>query len=285
MMEADVPIPPAIPSHWPTDWTVDPHWFEDDAFWEAVRPALFEPRRWDDAEAEVVQALALLGVAPPDRILDLACGPGRHLIPLAEFGYRATGVDRTAKFLNEARERARARDLHIQTTRADMRSLGSEDVKTAVLAGTDDDGSPFDGAIWLDSSIGYSPRATDDLDALRAVRDLLRPGARLVVETLGLECVQTGIVVPDGAPEEVEIQAVDGRPWLLQRRITDDHWMEVRWGPTDGHPLAYRHRLYREPDLYDMLREVDMCNILTFGELDGSPYGPAASTLIAVAER
>jgi len=266
---------------------VDPWWFERDAFWETVRPALFETTRWNEAEREVVQALALLGVAPPDRILDVACGPGRHLLPLAEFGYSATGVDRTASYLAEATVEALARGLDIHTIHADVRSLAGKRPEMAESLGVDATNGLFHGAIWLDTSIGYSPRKSDDLDALTAVRGLLRPGARLVLETLGLECGLGRDSAASESPPEASVEAalVDGAPWVLQRRITAEGWMEVRWGPAAGHPVLYRHRLYSASDIVDTLRDVQFRNITLHGDLTGTPYGPAASTLVAVAER
>lgn len=41
--------------------------------------------------------------APPSRVLDLCCGPGRHVGPLSEAGDHVVGLDRDAKVLADAR--------------------------------------------------------------------------------------------------------------------------------------------------------------------------------------
>ncbi|UXH80920.1 class I SAM-dependent methyltransferase [Roseateles amylovorans] len=48
---------------------------------------------------------------PDATALDLACGSGRHLIPLAEAGLRVTGVDRDAAALTGLRARLPASEL------------------------------------------------------------------------------------------------------------------------------------------------------------------------------
>jgi SAM-dependent methyltransferase len=56
----------------------------------------------------LVRLLEQLGVPPGGAVLDLACGHGRHAIPLAQQGYRVTGQDLSRHFLRRAQEDARA---------------------------------------------------------------------------------------------------------------------------------------------------------------------------------
>src|SRR5215203_4462087 len=91
--------------------------------WEQIAPVMFDDRRWSEARDEVELAVALLGCDPPASILDLACGPGRHLLELARRGFRATGVDATAAFLEEARSRAEATGVTVELVHADMRQF------------------------------------------------------------------------------------------------------------------------------------------------------------------
>ena len=52
----------------------------------------------DQSDAEV-EGLRRMLSDPPARVLDVACGPGRHGIRLAEMGYRVTGIDSSRLFL------------------------------------------------------------------------------------------------------------------------------------------------------------------------------------------
>ena len=85
-------------------------WFEDESFWVDTYPFMFSASRFTAAEAEIDPLLRLVG-SELQSILDLCCGPGRFAVPLARRGFRVTGVDRTAFFLDKARERAAAENV------------------------------------------------------------------------------------------------------------------------------------------------------------------------------
>ncbi|MGH2503202.1 MAG: class I SAM-dependent methyltransferase [Ktedonobacterales bacterium] len=73
---------------------------------DSVRPALTEKR----SDAEVAFILRETGLRPPSRVLDLACGSGRHALPFARRGYAVTGVDRNADWIAQARQAAEGLD-------------------------------------------------------------------------------------------------------------------------------------------------------------------------------
>jgi SAM-dependent methyltransferase len=66
------------------------------------------------------------GTAPgshPFRLVDLGCGTGRLLIPLALRGYWVLGVDLSAAMLAVAREKARAAGAAVHLLRANLTQL------------------------------------------------------------------------------------------------------------------------------------------------------------------
>lgn len=60
------------------------------------------------------------GSLNPGVALDLACGPGRNALYLAERGWRVTAVDGSSLAIELLCERARQRTLHIETRVADL---------------------------------------------------------------------------------------------------------------------------------------------------------------------
>src|SRR5688572_30492678 len=98
-------------------------WHEQDVFWETTGPTMFTAQRWANAPAEVASLLKLLGLEPGAAVLDLGCGVGRHSLELVRRGFLVTGVDRTARFLDEARKRADAESLKIELVEEDMRAF------------------------------------------------------------------------------------------------------------------------------------------------------------------
>ncbi|MDQ6800270.1 MAG: class I SAM-dependent methyltransferase [Acidobacteriota bacterium] len=97
-------------------------------------------------------------------ILDVACGAGRHAIPLARAGYRVTGVDISADFLERGR---RASDVAIEWHQRDMRDLPWK--------------GRFDGAICFGNSFGYVGRAGTRA-SIASIAGAIKPGARFVLD-------------------------------------------------------------------------------------------------------
>ncbi len=83
----------------------DERYAGDDLVWSA------EPNRF---------LVAQVGVLPPGRALDLACGEGRNAVWLAECGWDVTGVDFSKVGLDKARRLAEARGVTVQWELADV---------------------------------------------------------------------------------------------------------------------------------------------------------------------
>src|SRR5262245_11215114 len=95
-------------------------WFDDDTFWESLDWFLFsEFRTAETTSIEADQIVKLLRPASSSSILDWCCGPGRHCLEFARRGFRVTGVDRTARYLELARTRSMEKGLDIEFVQAD----------------------------------------------------------------------------------------------------------------------------------------------------------------------
>lgn len=110
------------------------------------------------------------------RVLDIACGIGRHIVPLAKVGYRAVGCDFSPGFIEYARRwvrRARLDPKRIRFYVTDYRRIDR-----ALRSAHE---PPFDAAICLFTSLGHYGEETD-LKVLHAVRRVVRPGGVFVLE-------------------------------------------------------------------------------------------------------
>jgi SAM-dependent methyltransferase len=153
----------------PHDWPVA---FFDDDYLRIYR-AMISPEM-TAAEVEFLAA----ALAPPagGDVLDLACGYGRHAIGLARRGYRMTGVDFHAGYLDAAARDAAAAGVAVRWTRADMRALPFE--------------RAFDAAYSYFTSFGYFSDAENER-VLAGVARALKPGGRFLLDVLNRDGILT----------------------------------------------------------------------------------------------
>jgi SAM-dependent methyltransferase len=241
-------------------------WYENERFWSVMDAVLFDPDRLAGTFAEVDAILALAGLRPGMRLLDLCCGPGRHSLEFARRGLHVTGVDRTPRYLARARRTARAEGLQLTLRHQDMRAPLGE--------------ARFDAAVNLFTSFGYFEDPADDRRVLTHLFQALAPGGVLVLEMTGREILARTWRDRDWAP-------LPGGGYLLQDRTltpgwewVSNRWILVRGGKVEEFTVS--HRLYGASDLSGLLRAVGFAEVQAFGGLDGSPYDQHAQRLVVV---
>jgi ubiquinone/menaquinone biosynthesis C-methylase UbiE len=120
-----------------------------------------------DADLPVIQQFAMRCGSP---ILELACGTGRVLLPLAHQGYRVTGVDVSPSMLNRARGKVALEGLEDRVT------LMQQDMRDLSLDGL------FSLALVVSNSFLHLMTIDDQLAALKGVRRHLDPGGLLLLD-------------------------------------------------------------------------------------------------------
>jgi SAM-dependent methyltransferase len=101
-------------------------------------------------------------------VLELACGTGRLLVPLAGAGFAVTGVDSSAAMLDRARVRLARQHLEATLVQQRLEALHLDGRFRTIIIGLD--------------SFGLLLRRDDQLAALRAVRAHAAHDARLVLD-------------------------------------------------------------------------------------------------------
>ena len=243
-------------------------WFEDESLWVGTYPYMFSPARITAAEAEVAPLLRLVG-GEPHAVLDLCCGPGRFAIPLARRGYQVTGVDRTAFFLDKAKERATRESVNVEWVQADMR--------TFVRPGA------YDLALSMFTSFGYFDNKDEDLTVLRNIFASLRPGGALVMDVVGKELVA-------GKFEPVRSRKHADGSVVIDRRDVLEDWTRVRMEWTiirdkDVRVYTIHHTVYSGQELKDRFTAAGFADVKLYGSIDGAPYDREAERLIATGRK
>lgn len=104
------------------------------------------------------------------RIVELACGSGRLLLPLAEAGYEVTGVDSSAPMLAIARQRLEEAGLSTRAT------LVQQDIRSMQL------GQKFRFAFIALGSFAHMVTRSQQQQALAAIRAHLTTGSTFILD-------------------------------------------------------------------------------------------------------
>jgi len=222
-------------------------------------------------------------------LLELGCGTGRVLLPLARAGYEVTGLDLSAGMLERCRARlaeetAEVRE-RVHLVRADMTSfeLGTRFAAITV---------PFGGFQQLRS-------VDEQLACLGRCRDHLLPGGRLVLDLQNADPAppsHAGEEPADGQATVVEVPWTHGRLirwWVevvaydhLQQRCECEVSYEVV--DADGAVRRLRERLvvryvFRFEAEHLLVRAGFRVAAL-YGDYDGSAFAADSPAMIYVAE-
>lgn len=97
------------------------------------------------------------------RILDLACGFGRHSLEFARRGYDVTGVDITPEYVDYATKQAQAENLNARFICSDIRQVSFDNEFDVVLN-------------MADGAIGYLENEEENLKIFRVISKALKTG-------------------------------------------------------------------------------------------------------------
>ena len=220
-----------------------------------------------EAEAQALAAARLAGCPEGGDLLDVPCGFGRHSIPLAQAGYRVVGADRSQALLDEAQRRAGDGPRFV---RADYRELPFADAS-------------FDAALNLFTSIGYLGDE-EDTRALAEIGRVLRPGARLVIETMHRDRL-----VSRWSDRHWHLLG-EGR--LMLEQSTFDHASGVAQttqtsiaGSGERESRTWSIRVYSATELVAMLDRAGFAEAKCYGDLEGGPLGSATRLVVVAPDR
>ena len=206
---------------------------------------------------------------PDGTILDLACGTGRHTVPLSQQGFNMVGLDVSAKLLKIAKERGRRGQL----VRADMQFLPFKS-------------EAFAAAVSMDTSIGYLASKSDDAQSLNELHRVLRQESTVVVDVFNRQNLAAKHKGKKPASKTREYPSFT----LLQTRTVSGSgdWLCDSWEVRDksgGQVRVFEHtvRLYESAQLQGLLEKSGFKVDEVCGGYEGEKFSPESPRLIFVA--
>ena len=230
--------------------------------------AYADDTRDEQAESDALAAARLAGVEAGADVVDVPCGFGRHTLALARAGYRAVGVDRSGTLLEEARRRS-AGERWPKWTRADYRELPFAD-------------ESFDAAFNLFTSLGYLGDE-EDTKVLAAIRRVLRPGAKLVLETMHRDRLVTHFSDNDWHLMGEGRLLLEQRTWDPVTGVAQSTQTLIT-GAGERDTRTFSVRTYTATELLAMIARAGFSEAKAYGGFDAAPF-TTDSRLVIVATR
>ncbi len=159
---------------------------------------LYKERNDDEAHVFMDNITQYLNLPENAKVLDLACGKGRHSIYLNQLGYEVVGADLSENSIAEA-NKSENETLHFQVH--DMRE-------------TFDD--KFDAIFNLFTSFGYFENDEDNLTTLKAIKESLTEYGFAVIDFMNVNQVIRNLVAE-------EVKTVENIDFHIKRFVSEGH--------------------------------------------------------------
>ena len=191
--------------------------------------------------------------------LDIGCGAGRHLLPLARGGFNPTGVDLSPELLEEARIALATAGIEVPLVRADMRTLPFEDKRFNLITN-------------FFTSFGYFESDDEHLRLLREWRRVLKDDGNLFLDYLNRDFVIKNLV-----PETIETR---GASTVRQTRSVSDDGLRINKsieisentsGAATTKTFKESVRMYSQAELVSLLTASGFTDLQWYGDFSGAP--------------
>jgi SAM-dependent methyltransferase len=220
----------------------------------------------DRSDAELASLVRLLDLDSPMKILDLACGFGRHANRLAALGHAVTGIDYTPGFLDIARREAAEMTVRVDYRQGDMRRVSFTE--------------EFDRALLLFTSFGYFEDTENEQVVMNMAR-ALKPGGRLMFDVPNRDTILVDLpaadVIEKGGDLLINRFSFDPLTGRFQnRRIV------IRDGIRKDKPFSIR--LYNATEIRDLLNRAGLTDHELLDETS-RPLSANSRRIVAIARK
>tara|TARA_B100002019_G_scaffold102137_1_gene88056 strand:+ start:99 stop:827 length:729 start_codon:yes stop_codon:yes gene_type:complete len=197
------------------------------------------------------------------RILDVACGKGRHAKYLNHLGFNVTGIDLSKNSIEFANKDS---NENLKYFVHDMRSVFKK--------------NHFDLVTNLFTSFGYFENQEDEQTTINAMSNNLKEGGLLLIDFMNVKKVISSLVTS-------ESKEIDGIKFLIERKYDENHIIKKIIIKDKDSDLNFQEKV-RALTLYDfdvMLKKANMKIVDLFGDYSLNEFNAIDSDRLIIISR
>ena len=204
---------------------------------------LYKERNYREAQIFMDNLTHYLNLPEKAKVLDLACGKGRHSIYLNQLGFDVIGADLSENSINEAKKNA------------------NETLHFVVHDKREPFDDKFDAIFNLFTSFGYFENEEDNLKTLIAIKESLSEYGFAVIDFMNVHNVLENLI-----PEETK--EVDGITFHIKRYHSDNFIIKEIDFEADGKKFHFEEKVkaYTLEDFQQMMDDAGIYLLDTFGD-------------------
>ena len=179
---------------------------------------LYKDRDYSEAENFMYNLTNYLNIPENGKILDLACGKGRHSIYLNKIGFNVTGVDLSKNSI------AYAKQFENDTLKFNVHDMCKPYHEQ------------FDAVFNLFTSFGYFENEEDNLNTIKAIKANLNEVGFGVIDFLNSDYVINNLVTED-------IKTIEGIEFHQKRYVKDGYIVKNISFSAEGKDFKFQERV------------------------------------------
>lgn len=209
-----------------------------------------------------------------ERILDLACGFGRHSLELARRGFAVTGVDITPDYVRYATQQAQAEQLNARFFCSDIRDVHFYNEFDVVLN-------------MADGAVGYLENEDENRKIFRVIADALKPGGKHFMDIMNGRYAQTHFPCKlwDAGTKSLTLSNFEWEPdtkTLIYGQISYAYGEPLtKPEMTEGNPI----RLYSLEEIRELYQDLGMAVVDSYADFTGAPSSDQAIQLMVCSRK
>jgi len=227
-------------------------WFKD---WFNTQEYLnvYQHRNENDAEEHIKLILENVDIPSCAKILDMACGSGRHALILARKDYNVTAIDLSENLISIAEKSAHNEKLRINFVQSDIRKYETND--------------KFDLIINLFTSFGYFESDEENFAVLQKAYHLLDEHGFFVLDFFNSEFLRQNLV-------EFSEENLGGAEIHQYRKIKDNRVTKKIVITKEGNLNTYEEsvRMFTKDELVNAIQNIGFDIYKTFGDFLGNKF-------------